>query len=280
MQEDHNLEATLIDRWISFDQSSKGLEKWLLKFGDKDTDQSILSRINAESSNEDVTAQINEIIERIMLTKAEKEQSIKSKINEQIEALEEAERERLRQAELEDVRKREDEGQASDAETAAAKKEENRVEKPEPATERVPPKDPSIENIDNDFKPSLMKIWQEMSDTYKQQMKKVFRQSRVQRERIVDRFSHLQNKYLQFLRRPDAKQEKLEQFIRDFNDFSDQFPDLREDDQTKDELHQRVDILSDELWEIIEERKEQHVEERKRIMENGWIEHELTFLVS
>lgn len=66
----------------------------------------------------------------------------------------------------------------------------------------------------------------------------------------------------------------MEQFIKDFNEFSDNYPDLREDDQTKDELHQRVDILSDELWEIIEERKEQHVEERKKIMESGWIEYE------
>ena len=45
-------------------------------------------------------------------------------------------------------------------------------------------------------------------------------------------------------------------------------------------MHQRVDILSDELWEIIEERKEQHVEERKKVMESGWIEHEQSFVVS
>jgi hypothetical protein len=87
----------------------------------------------------------------------------------------------------------------------------------------------------------------------------------------------LQSQFLHFLHRPDQKQEKLDQFIKDFNDFSDTYPDLREDEQTKDELHQRVDILSDELWEIIEERKEQHVEERKKIMDSGWIEYELTF---
>lgn len=111
-------------------------------------------------------------------------------------------------------------------------------------------------------------------------MKKVFRQVRVQRERITENFSHIQNQYLQFLHRPDLKQEKLDQFIKEFNDFSDQYPDLREDPQTKDELHQRVDILSDELWEIIEERKEQHIEERKKIMESGLIENELAFMVS
>jgi hypothetical protein len=93
-------------------------------------------------------------------------------------------------------------------------------------------------------------------------------------------FDHIQKQYLEFIHRPDTKQEKLEQFIKDFNEFSDQFPDLREDEATKDELHQRVDTLSDELWEIIEDRKEQHVEERKKIMESGWVEHELTFLVS
>lgn len=38
-----------------------------------------------------------------------------------------------------------------------------------------------------------------------------------------------------------------------------------------------MDILSDELWEVIEERKEQHVDERKKIMDSGWIEYELGF---
>ena len=126
----------------------------------------------------------------------------------------------------------------------------------------------------------MLKVWQELSENYKHQMKKVFRQTRVQRERITQTFSHTQNKYLEFINRPDTKQEKLEQFIKDFNDFSDQFPDLREDEATKDELHQRVDTLSDELWEIIEERKEQHIEERKKIMESGWVEHELGFLIN
>jgi hypothetical protein len=68
--------------------------------------------------------------------------------------------------------------------------------------------------------------------------------------------------------------------VKDFNDFSDQYPDLREDDHTKEELHQRCDILSDELWEISEERKDQNVEERKKIMESGWAEFTLEYMTS
>lgn len=41
-----------------------------------------------------------------------------------------------------------------------------------------------------------------------------------------------------------------------------------------------MDILSDELWEIAEERKEQAVEERKKIMESGWVEFSLEYLTS
>jgi hypothetical protein len=167
------------------------------------------------------------------------------------------------------------------ARRAEAKKEEApKVERPEPATERVAAKEPGVSNIDGDFKPTILKVWEELSDTYKHQMQRVFRQVRVQRERMTSNFDHIQKQYLEYIQRPDTKQEKLEQFIKDFNDFSDQFPDLREDEATKDELHQRVDILSDELWEIIEDRKEQHVDERKKIMESGWVEHELSFMVS
>jgi hypothetical protein len=78
---------------------------------------------------------------------------------------------------------------------------------------------------------------------------------------------------LTFLHRFDRKQQVLSKFLGDFNEFSDKFPDMREDDQTKEELHQRTDILSDELWEIAEERKEQAVDERQKIMKSGWIEN-------
>jgi hypothetical protein len=87
-----------------------------------------------------------------------------------------------------------------------------------------------------------------------------------------------QQKFLEFLKRIDNKQELLDNFVREFNNFSDEFPDLREDGQTKDELHQRCDVLSDELWEVVEERKEQNIEERKRIMDSGDVENGLEFL--
>ena len=215
----------------------------------------------------------------LITRKEERESEIRQKIDQQLEEAEAAEVEKARKAAEEEEERKKAETEGPEGE--AAKKDEGpKVEKPEPATERVPMKEPGVTNIDNDFKPTILKVWEELSDTYKHQMKRVFRQVRVQRERMTSNFDHIQKQYLEFIHRPDTKQEKLEQFIKDFNDFSDQFPDLREDEATKDELHQRVDTLSDELWEIIEERKDQHIEERKKIMESGWVEHELAFMVS
>jgi len=39
-----------------------------------------------------------------------------------------------------------------------------------------------------------------------------------------------------------------------------EFPDLRKDDQTKDELLNRLEQLSNQLWEITERRKDESLE--------------------
>lgn len=48
---------------------------------------------------------------------------------------------------------------------------------------------------------------------------------------------------------------KVNEFVEMYNKFSDDYPDLREDPQVKEELHQRTDTLSDKIWDIAEERK-------------------------
>ncbi len=50
MDEESNIEATLIDRWISFDQNAHELHSWLSQFGDAATGRSILYKLEAKAS--------------------------------------------------------------------------------------------------------------------------------------------------------------------------------------------------------------------------------------
>ena len=175
----------------------------------------------------------------------------------------EQEKQRLQQEEEEARKKKEEEGDKAGEE---APLEDGGGSITKPALSKGSARDasqltdsdflPERNNVDNDFKPVLMQLWKTTSSTYKEQMMKVLGKQRLQREDIQQYFHAVQTQFLTFLKRLDNKQQVLDKFIKEFNEFSDQYPDMREDDQTKEELHQRVDILSDELWEIAEERRE------------------------
>ena len=55
MDEENNIEATLIDRWISFDQGSKALENWVSQFGDAKSNKSILYKLQAGPKQAEVS---------------------------------------------------------------------------------------------------------------------------------------------------------------------------------------------------------------------------------
>lgn len=55
---------------------------------------------------------------------------------------------------------------------------------------------------------------------------------------------------------------------------------MREDDEFKQELHQRVEDLTDTLHEIASQRKEESEKERETIMTDGWVPDHLGLLTN
>lgn len=53
------------------------------------------------------------------------------------------------------------------------------------------------------------------------------------------------------------------------------YPDLIEKEEAKEELHQRVDDLHDELWNICEQKRKDATQERKNVMESTWIQNQI-----
>ena len=131
------------------------------------------------------------------------------------------------------------------------------------------------DSLNRDLADVLLKIWSNLFQNYVCECKSIFKFLRVQRDSISVNYNLICQKFIEFLKRPSKKQILLLDYQMKYNKFLDDYPDLKDDPQVKEEHHQEVDDLNDKIYEIIETRKNEAVEERKKIMTSGWIENEM-----
>ena len=129
--------------------------------------------------------------------------------------------------------------------------------------------------LNKDLSQVLLKIWSKLFENYVNECKSIFKFLRVQRENISSNYNLICQKFIDFLKRPSKKQILLLDYQMKYNKFLDDYPDLKDEPQVKEEHHQEVDDLNDKIYEIIETRKNEAIDERKKIMTSGWIENEM-----
>ena len=81
-----------------------------------------------------------------------------------------------------------------------------------------------------------IKIWEEMASAYIKDGIIVMSDIKRQSDQVILSLNNCQSDFIQFLERPCQKQELINEFVNSFHKFSQEFPDLRKDDQTKEEL--------------------------------------------
>lgn len=96
-----------------------------------------------------------------------------------------------------------------------------------------------------------VKMWESMLLNFYQNGLQCFNMLQHQRKVIFNNLSETQINYISYLGRPDQLQVRINEFINNFNRFSEEFPELRDNEQTRQELGNRVEILSKSLWDII-----------------------------
>ena len=70
-------------------------------------------------------------------------------------------------------------------------------------------------------------------------MTNLFKSVRKQNDCIIARLEEMKSNFRDFLSKPDNKQEKLDHFIEKYNKFTEEFPEVRPDEQIKEELNNR-----------------------------------------
>lgn len=80
------------------------------------------------------------------------------------------------------------------------------------------------------------------------------------------------------LTREDHKFYLIKNFQVNYNKFFFSSEDMLALDYTKEELHQRVEDLENDLLSIIDEKKEDAIGERNNVINSGWLESQLDIL--
>ncbi|XP_056181719.1 sperm flagellar protein 2 [Falco biarmicus] len=115
----------------------------------------------------------------------------------------------------------------------------------------------------------LVPYWEMVEKAYMNTIKTILRCLREEQHSVIYYLADVRKQFQDYLKRPDIKQEFVSQWQSDFNSIAD---DLREDEETKAELHQRVTDLRNRLWDICDNRREEAEQERTTIMNDGWLQ--------
>ena len=131
--------------------------------------------------------------------------------------------------------------------------------------------------IDTKVAESLNLLWTFAERSYLEQTIHAFKETRAERERIL-RFIHENRQaFVVFLQRPDSKQEFVTRWQAAFNALPN---DLRDDDETKAELHKRAEDLKETLWDICDGRKLEAANEKSALLKEGWLEDHVSVLIN
>lgn len=76
----------------------------------------------------------------------------------------------------------------------------------------------------------------------------------------------------EFVHRPDDKQSLVDTFVKRFNAFSEEYPEMRKQDKTKEELHQRVSDLEEQLRLQVDKHRTESLAHIEAAEKNGWVE--------
>ncbi|XP_012413537.1 sperm flagellar protein 2 [Trichechus manatus latirostris] len=125
------------------------------------------------------------------------------------------------------------------------------------------------EPIPEEIPSFLVPYWKLIESSYIKTIKTVLRYLREDKHTVIAYLYEIRTSFQHFLMRPDHKQNFVAHWQADFNSLPD---DLWDDEETKAELHQRVNDLRDRLWDICDARKEEAEQQRLDIINESWLQ--------
>ncbi|KAM9743741.1 sperm flagellar protein 2 [Menidia menidia] len=282
--------AQIPHRISAFQDNWPALEKW---FGEK---QNILVCIDADIDEDELYSKVKSVLQRVLQEKQKAPSSppVEDVVNDSTKNADtsvtptpdENQHPNLSEQEVDStesqscLKKEEVEVVTSGKESPSSlsNKESEEVPQESSSSEKTSGSHACVEQaLPPEIAEHLYSYWDTMCDSYTNYVKKVMQQMRLQQEVIDHQLFNIREGYKHFIGRPDLKQELVSEWQKDFNNIPD---DMREDEDTKAELHLRLDELCERLWDISDKRKEEDEQERDALMCEGWLEDHAIILIN
>ena len=256
MDEEEQHRGALVDRIQAIQRNSTALFNWMESFG-KGEDQ-ILVHLEASQDIDIVRSTLDKYMDGLIKEHSDNADAVTRKELQEIQDKKDAEVAVVLKAE-ESIKQRKELTLMIDEDD----KEKEALFEPEPA------------NLPDNESIALYEIWEHAQGSFIQRVIDSLECLRKQRTCFTTELKNMQTMFIEFLYRPTDKQMLLSAFQEEFNRFSHENPDMREDPKSIAELHGRVSDLTNALWDKIEEREQQAEEFRQEMMTNKWLENHI-----
>ena len=129
----------------------------------------------------------------------------------------------------------------------------------------------SLSNLDTHF----LNKWTQFLSEYKFSILRNFVNIHNIKQLIQNETIKVEEEYIQFLNLPSNKKEIIDRFTNKLSAFRHQFKDIKSHKLVLEEFHKDLTDLTNGIWDIINQRKQNAINRREEIMNNGFFEKQI-----
>lgn len=124
----------------------------------------------------------------------------------------------------------------------------------------------------------LLSKWDSFISSYSSNLSTIFINISNIKDLIISQMSKIQKKFIAFLNTPSNKKTLINIFCNKYTSYKNEFDGkIPYNKIVKNEFNSDLNELTDGLWSIINKRKNEAIEERKKIMSCGFIEKQMNY---
>lgn len=124
----------------------------------------------------------------------------------------------------------------------------------------------------------LLSKWDSFISSYTSNISTIFINVSNIKNLIISQMSKMQKKFIAFLNTPSNKRTLINIFCNKYTSYKNEFDGkIPYNNIVKNEFNSDLNELTDGLWSIINKKKNEAIEERKKIMSCGFIEHQMNY---